>query len=57
MILDHGESLSHHNGVGKIRQRFLPQVHSEAGLALARAVKRALDPGNVFGIGNGAYGR
>ena len=57
MILDHGGSLSHHHGVGKIRQRFLPQVHSEAGLELARAVKRALDPGNVFGIGNGACGR
>jgi len=57
VILDHGGSLSHHHGVGKIRQRFLPQVHSEAGLELTRAVKRALDPGNVFGISNGACGR
>jgi alkyldihydroxyacetonephosphate synthase len=54
VILDRGESLSHHHGVGKIRQRFLPQVHSVAGLELTRAVKRALDPGNVVGIGNGA---
>jgi alkyldihydroxyacetonephosphate synthase len=56
VILDHGGSLSHHHGVGKIRQRFLPQVCSEAGLELARAVKRAVDPDNIFGIGNGACG-
>ena len=57
VILDHGGSLSHHHGVGKIRQRFLPQVHSGAGLELIRAAKRAVDPGNTFGIGNGACGR
>lgn len=57
VILDHGGSLSHHHGVGKIRQRFLPQVHSGAGLELIRAAKRAVDPGNIFGIGNGACGR
>jgi alkyldihydroxyacetonephosphate synthase len=56
VILDHGGSLSHHHGVGKIRQRFLPQVHSEAGLTLVRAAKQAVDPANVFGIGNGACG-
>ena len=56
VILDHGGSLSHHHGVGKIRQRFLPQVHTAAGLELIRAAKRAVDPGNVFGIGNGACG-
>ena len=56
VVLDHGGSLSHHHGVGKIRQSFLPQVHSAAGLELIRAAKRAVDPGNVFGIGNGACG-
>ena len=56
-MLDHGGSLSHHHGVGKIRQAFLPQVHSAAGLELIRAAKRAVDPSNVFGIGNGACGR
>jgi alkyldihydroxyacetonephosphate synthase len=56
VILDHGGSLSHHHGVGKIRQRFLPQVHSGAGLEVIRAAKRAVDPGNTFGIGNGACG-
>lgn len=53
VILDRGGSLSHPHGVGKVRQRFLPQVHPEAGLELARAVKRAVDPGNAFGIGKG----
>ena len=57
VVLDHGGSLSHHHGVGKIRQAFLPQVHSAAGLELIRAAKRAVDPSNVFGIGNGACGR
>lgn len=55
-ILDRGGSLSHHHGVGKIRQAFLPQVHSAAGLGLLRAAKLALDPDNVFAIGNGACG-
>jgi alkyldihydroxyacetonephosphate synthase len=57
VILDHGGSLSHHHGVGKIRQPFLPQVHSGAGLEAIRAAKRGVDPGNIFGIGNGACGR
>ncbi|MGE3276799.1 MAG: FAD-binding oxidoreductase [Vicinamibacterales bacterium] len=57
VILDHGGSLSHHHGVGKLRQRFLPQVHSAAGLGLIRAAKAAVDPRNTFGIGNGACGR
>lgn len=57
VILDHGGSLSHHHGVGKIRQRFLPQVHSEAALGVIRSAKDALDPGNVLGIANGACDR
>ena len=28
----HRHSLSHRHGIGKVRQRFLPQVHSQAGL-------------------------
>jgi alkyldihydroxyacetonephosphate synthase len=51
-ILKSGGSLSHHHGVGKLRQGFLPRVMSPATLSWARDMKRALDPGNVFGIGN-----
>ncbi|MDE3155166.1 MAG: FAD-binding oxidoreductase [Acidobacteriota bacterium] len=57
VVLDHGGSLSHHHGVGKIRQRFLPQVHSGAALETLQAAKRGIDPHNIFGIGNGAFGR
>ncbi|MBT6146895.1 MAG: FAD-binding protein [Gemmatimonadetes bacterium] len=53
-ILDHGGSLSHHHGVGKIRKSFLPDIQTEASLQLLRETKRALDPKNVFGIRNGA---
>jgi alkyldihydroxyacetonephosphate synthase len=56
VILDHGGSLSHHHGVGKLRQPFLPQVYSRAALEAIRAAKRGVDPGNVFGIANGACG-
>lgn len=53
-ILDHGGSLSHHHGVGKIRQSFLPKIQTEASLQVLRETKKALDPKNVFGIRNGA---
>jgi alkyldihydroxyacetonephosphate synthase len=53
-ILTSGGSLSHHHGVGKLRQRFLPRVFSPATLEWAAEFKRAVDPGNVFGIGNQA---
>jgi alkyldihydroxyacetonephosphate synthase len=53
-ILKSGGSLSHHHGVGKIRQRFLPRVFSKAALEWAAEFKRAVDPGNLFGISNQA---
>ncbi|MEZ4368851.1 MAG: FAD-binding oxidoreductase [Kofleriaceae bacterium] len=53
-ILACGGSLSHHHGVGKIRQDFLPEIYSEGGLALTRQVKEAVDPTNLFGAGNHA---
>ncbi len=51
-ILASGGSLSHHHGVGKIRQDFLPAIYSEAAMTVSREVKKALDPGDVFGAGN-----
>jgi alkyldihydroxyacetonephosphate synthase len=53
-ILDHGGSLSHHHGIGKIRAEFLTQVQSEASLEIMRQTKRAVDPKNIFGARNGA---
>ena len=55
-ILAAGGSLSHHHGVGKIRQRFLPRVFSPATLQWAGEFKHAVDPKNVFGAANHAVG-
>jgi alkyldihydroxyacetonephosphate synthase len=55
VVLEQGGSLSHHHGVGKIRQDFVPRVHSEASIRAVRALKRSLDPNDVFGAGNHAF--
>jgi len=52
-ILRSGGSLSHHHGVGKLRQEFLPRVFSPAALAWRRKLKQAVDPENLLGAGNG----
>ncbi|MEW6277450.1 MAG: FAD-binding oxidoreductase [Candidatus Eremiobacterota bacterium] len=51
-ILDAGGSISHHHGVGKLRQEFLDRTFSPATVAALREVKQTLDPDNVFGIRN-----
>lgn len=51
-ILRSGGSLSHHHGVGKIRQAFLPDIMSETALKLTQEIKTSLDPQNIFGAGN-----
>lgn len=51
-ILAAGGTLSHHHGVGKLRQNFLPEIASPGTLALRRQLKQAIDPTNVFGARN-----
>jgi alkyldihydroxyacetonephosphate synthase len=51
-VLRSGGSLSHHHGVGKLRQRFLPEVLSDSSLTWSRKIKSALDPMNIFGSSN-----
>ncbi len=51
-ILSAGGSLSHHHGIGKIRREFLPRTLSATAREWTAAVKRAVDPSNVFGIAN-----
>lgn len=51
-ILRSGGSLSHHHGIGKIREKFLPDIMSDTTLKWKKDVKKALDPKNVFGSGN-----
>ena len=55
VILDNGGSLSHHHGIGKIRQDFLPQVHTGNSFQVLHQSKKAMDPNNVFGIRNGVF--
>jgi alkyldihydroxyacetonephosphate synthase len=55
VVLEQGGSISHHHGVGKIRQGFVPRVHSEASIDAVRALKRSLDPNDVFAAGNHAF--
>ena len=54
-ILDHGGSLSHHHGIGKIRQGFAAQIQSENSIRVLRETKKAMDPSNVFGIANSVF--
>ncbi|MER3431788.1 MAG: oxidase [Blastocatellia bacterium] len=51
-ILRCGGSLSHHHGVGKIREQYLPEIMSETALKWRQEIKNGLDPENVFGAGN-----
>src|SRR5579862_54316 len=51
-ILRSRGSLSHHHGVGKIRQAFLPAIMSPTALEWKRELKRSVDPENIFGAGN-----
>lgn len=51
-ILKAGGSLSHHHGVGKLRQAYLPRIMSPAAVQWKRDLKKSLDPANIFGAGN-----
>ena len=52
-ILASGGSLSHHHGIGKLRAPFLPRIFSPAALEWRARLKRAVDPDDVLGCGNG----
>ncbi len=45
-------SLSHHHGIGKLRQGFLPRIFSPTAREWTAELKRSVDPGNVFGGSN-----
>jgi alkyldihydroxyacetonephosphate synthase len=51
-ILKSGGSLSHHHGVGKLRQRYLSDIWSPAARIWDKDLKRTLDPQNIFGCSN-----
>ncbi|MEL6491713.1 MAG: FAD-binding oxidoreductase [Cyanobacteria bacterium J06634_6] len=56
VIVDCGGSVSHHHGVGKMRQRFVKQLTAPANLEMLKTLKKTSDPSNVFGIGNTVFG-
>lgn len=55
-VMEHGGSISHHHGVGKIRRKFMKKVVSPSSILLLRKLKEASDPTNTFGIRNGIFG-
>ena len=55
VILNHGGSLSHHHGLGKLRAPFVDQIYSQGHMKSMVAVKEALDPLNIFGARNGIF--
>lgn len=54
-IMEHGGSISHHHGVGKLRKDFLPKTLSAASIGILKDVKQANDPQNIFGIRNNVF--
>jgi alkyldihydroxyacetonephosphate synthase len=57
VVLDKGGSLSHHHGIGKVRQSFVPRVHTDTTISALRALKREVDPNNIFAAGNNVFGK
>ena len=53
VIIEHGGSISHHHGVGKLRKDFIPDMLSKTSIDLVKELKKAHDPSNIFGASNG----
>lgn len=51
-ILAHGGTLSHHHGIGKLRKNFLSHAIGAPGIDMLKAIKRVVDPKNIFGAAN-----
>lgn len=51
-ILKWGGSVSHHHGIGKLRQEYMPDAVSDLGVDILKRIKHEIDPKNVFGAGN-----
>ncbi len=51
VVLELGAGISHHHGIGRVRRDALPGELGESGIAVLRAVKRALDPGGLLNPG------
>lgn len=49
--LELGAGIAHHHGIGRVRRDFLSGELGESGIAVLRAVKRALDPQGLLNPG------
>jgi alkyldihydroxyacetonephosphate synthase len=49
--LDTGAGIAHHHGIGRVRRGYLAGEIGAEGVALLRALKRALDPGDLMNPG------
>ena len=50
--VEYGGSVSAEHGIGKIKHEYLEVMYGEEGINQMRAVKKALDPDNIFNAGN-----
>ena len=57
VVVAHGGAVSHHHGVGKLRQPFNDPMYDSTTVAALRAVKEAVDPDNIFCVGNNVLKR
>ncbi|MFP4643051.1 MAG: FAD-binding oxidoreductase [Spirochaetales bacterium] len=55
-ILNAGGTLSHHHGIGKIRESFVDRIHSPASRTTINRLVSAFDPHGVFGVSNQGIG-
>jgi alkyldihydroxyacetonephosphate synthase len=53
-VVEAGGAVSHHHGIGKVRSAFNKQLYDEPSLAMVKAVKKAIDPQDVFCARNNA---
>jgi alkyldihydroxyacetonephosphate synthase len=54
-IMAAGGSISHHHGIGKLRKQFVGKVSSAESRDAVRAIKRGVDPQNIFGARNNIF--
>eukprot|EP01068_Selenidium_serpulae_P015114 Selendium_serpulae@DN6180_c0_g2_i1.p1 len=50
--MEHGASISHHHGVGKIRKDFMEQARNPIDLKILRGIKSLFDPNSIMGANN-----
>lgn len=51
-IIAAGGSVSHHHGIGKKSSKYYPSAVSRVGVDVFHAIKKEIDPNNIFDAGN-----